>query len=173
MPSRPGVGTLRQLRVLIVRVRLQIVESATVEDGVVRLRSADGWISYLHAITVSRHDIEHRWESSGLHSCCSRNRYAIPRDETSHLSSHLCLLISGMLIAGIIWVGFFSRCQRYRCGQGDPMLISAAEAGDDAEVRADPCPCSNTIRIVSCLLLRGASGSCRHRMTCHDKHTQA
>ena len=42
---------------MILRVpSLQIVESATVEDGVVRLRSADGWISYLHAITVSHHD---------------------------------------------------------------------------------------------------------------------
>ena len=51
----------------------------------VRLRSADGWISYLHAIT------------------------------------------------------------------GDPMLISAAEAGDDAEVRADAF--AVCIRIVSHLLL--------------------
>ena len=51
----------------------------------VRLRSADGWISYLHAIT------------------------------------------------------------------GDPMLISAAEAGDDAEVRADAF--AVCIRIVSYMLL--------------------
>ena len=80
----------------------------------VRLRSADGWISYLHAIT------------------------------------------------------------------GDPMLISAAEAGDDAEVRAD---------IVSYLfLLEHAERFAvlvrlfafalrlvprRHRVTCHNKHTQA
>ena len=66
---------------------IQIVESATVEDGVVRLRSADGWISYLHAIT------------------------------------------------------------------GDPMLISAAEAGDDAEVRADPLPVFEYCRVCCCAAL--------------------
>ena len=71
----------------------------------VRLRSADGWISYLHAIT------------------------------------------------------------------GDPMLISAAEAGDDAEVRADivsyPFLLEHAERFAVLVRLFAftSSGSCRHRMT--------